>query len=137
MRIQAPNTRFRKAVLGFYVWLGSLIFAAVAPFVAMQLLEAGSLAARVAGVVVGTAGWVPMIFVIVRIIRLGDEFVRRIHLVALALAFASSLVLLTLLDWLSRAHFMAPPDLAVLWLAFALLWAVWLFVVKYRYERQP
>ena len=132
---QPPHLRFRRAVLGFYAWLGALAIAAVAPFVAMQLLDANTALTRVAAVVVGAGGWLPMIGVTAHIIRAGDEFHRRLHLVALALAFASALVVLTLLDWLARARFIDVPSLSVLWLTFALLWAVWIFVVKFWFER--
>jgi hypothetical protein len=93
-------------------------------------------AVRVGGVVVGTAAGVPLIAVSTIIIRASDEFVRRIHLVALALAFVSALMLLSLLGWLVDARFMRAPDLKVLWLAFAVLWAIWLFVVKIHFERR-
>ena len=42
---------------------------------------------------------------------------------------------MTLLDWLSRADFIGPPALSVLWLVFSLMWAAWLFIVKGYYER--
>src|SRR6478735_611294 len=130
MSIQPKNVRFRKAVKGFYIWLGSLVFAGVAPLIAMTLVDTGTLTGRVAGVVLGTASWIPMVAVIAGIIRAGDEFQRRIHLVALALAFGSAMLLLTLLDWLVRARFMRLPPLPVLWLSFSALWLIWLIVVK-------
>ena len=136
MPLQTANTRFRSGVRGFYMWLGSLACAAVAPFVALQLIHTRSLAGRIAGVVVGTASWLPLFTVSAIIIRASDEFVRRIHLVALALAFGSALILLALFGWLVDAHFMRAPELKVLWLAFALLWVIWVFVVKYHFERR-
>jgi hypothetical protein len=137
MSIPPPNVRFRKAVRGFYAWLGALVFAGAAPFVAIKLVDSGTFAARIAGVVLGTVSWIPMVVVIAGIIRAGDEFQRRIHLIALALAFASALLLLALLDWLVRAQFMWPPPLPVLSLSFAALWLIWLIVVKRRFEREP
>jgi len=118
------------------MWLGSLVTVAVAPFIAQSLIHTHSLAGRIAGVFVGTASWVPLFAVSIIVIRGSDEFVQRIYLAALALAFASALMLLTLLGWLVDAHFMKAPDLHALWAAFALLWAIWLFVVKYRFERR-
>ena len=130
-----PNARFRKAVRGFYAWLGATLLAALAPLAANRLVDSGSVAARVSGVALGTLAWLPLIYVVARIIRDGDEFVRRIHLVALALAFTGGLMLIALLDWLVRAEFIATPPLNVLWLAIALLWAVSLFGAKRYYER--
>jgi hypothetical protein len=132
----APHPQFRRAVRGFYAWLGALVFAAAAPIAAKSLVESGSLPIRIAGVLLGTLSWVPMAFVIAAIIRAGDEFQQRLHLVAIAMAFASGLVLLTLLDWLVRARFMQPPPLQLLWLGYAVLWIVCLFVVRRRLERE-
>jgi hypothetical protein len=136
MPLQPANARFRTAVRGFYLWLSSLGCAAVGPLIALQLIHTHSPAGRVGGVVVGTAAWVPLIAVVTIIIRASDEFVRRIHLASLALAFASALLLLSLLAWLVEARFMRAPELKVLWLAFAVLWMIWLLVVKYHFERQ-
>ena len=136
MALQSPNTRFRQAVLGFYAWLAALAFATAAPFVALHLIERNTVASRVAAVVVGTIGWLPLVAVVAWIIRAGDEFNRGIHLVALACAFASALVILTALDWMARARFIAAPSLSVLWLIFALVWAVWIFTVKYWFEHR-
>ena len=134
MPLQSANTRFRRAVLGFYAWVGALVFAAAAPLVARYVLEADTLVARLAAVAVGSVGWLPLAAVTALVIRGGDEFHRRIHLVAIAFAFATALVILTMLDWLARARFMAPPSLSVLWLIFAVTWAVWIFAVKYWFE---
>src|SRR5262249_37927830 len=112
MSLQPPNTRFRKAVLGFYAWLAALVFAAGAPVVALNVLEADTLVARGAAVVIGAIGWLPLIAVITHIIRAGDEFNRGIHLVSLACAFASALLILTVLDWMSRARFITQPSLS-------------------------
>ena len=88
-----------------------------------------------AGVTLGAVSWIPMAVVVAAIIRAGDEFERRIHLVALALSFGSALLLLTALDWLVRADFLSPPPLMAIWLAFTGLWVFWLFIVKRRFER--
>jgi hypothetical protein len=117
------------------MWLGSLVFATIAPIGAGMLVETGTLAGRVAGLVLGSIGWLPMAWVVVVIIRAGDEFHRRLYLVSLSIAFGLSLVALTTLDWAVRADFLHRPSLSVLWLTFALLWLVSLFVCKYQFER--
>jgi hypothetical protein len=137
MPANPPNERFRKIVRGFYAWLGSLLFAGAGPIVAIKLVDTETLAGRIAGVTLGTVSWIPMAVVVAAIIRAGDEFERRIHLVALALSFGSALLLLTLLDWLVRARFMRAPPLIAVWLAIAVLWLIWLVVVKRHFAREP
>jgi hypothetical protein len=80
-------------------------------------------------------GWLPVAWVIATIIRAGDEFYRRLYLVSLSVAFGASLVALTMVDWAVRAEFIHRPALSVLWMTFALLWLVSLFVCKYQFER--
>lgn len=118
-----PNAQFEKNVRGFYTWLGAMLCAALAPLVAQRLIDMATFASRVGAVALGTAAWVPIGLVTARIIRQGDEFVRRIHLVAIAIAFAGGLLMISVLDWLVRAGFLERPPLMVLWLAIALLWA--------------
>jgi hypothetical protein len=130
-----PNARFRKAVRGFYLWIGALVVAGVGPTVAIRLIHTWTLPGRIAGVVIGTVAWAPMIAVIVSIVRAGDEFQRRLHLVALAFAFAGAVILLTLLDWLDTAHFIERPQLKIVWLGCAAIWLVSLLLVKRHYER--
>ena len=132
----AENTPYRSAVRGFYAWLLSMTLVVVSSFVADSLVRSNEALIRIAGVVIGTVAWIPIVLVIANIIRRGDEFVRRIHLIAISCAFAGSLLMITALDWLTRAHFMAPPQLSVLWLMVAVLWWISLFGVKRYFERQ-
>jgi hypothetical protein len=135
MPTQPPNARFRQQVRGFYAWLGSLLVAGIGPLLGIQLIHSGTLAGRIAGVVLGSVAWLPIVAVIAAIVRAGDEFHQRIHLVALAWAFASGMVLLMFLDGLVLARFIRQPRLAVIWLAFAALWVIWLIVVKRHFDR--
>lgn len=135
MSLQPSDQRFRRAVRGFYAWLGSIVFAVLAPIAAGMLIDIGSLSARILGVFLGSIGWLPVAWVIVSIIRLGDEFHRRLYLVSLSIAFGASMVALTALDWAVRAEFLRRPPLSVLWLTFALLWLVSLLVCKHQFER--
>lgn len=131
------DTRFRRQVRGFYLWLGALLLAVAGPYIAERLIQSETIAGRVAGLIVGAAWWVPYFFVLVGIIRRGDEFTQRIHLVAASLAFAETLLVLSAAAWLSSAHFISPPAFEVVWLVCAALWAVTLIVVKQRYEARP
>ena len=135
MALQPSDQRFRRAVRGFYAWLGSLVFAALAPLAAGMLIDTGTPFTRIAGVALGSIGWLPTAWVIVSIIRLGDEFHRRLHLVSLSIAFGASMVALTALDWAVRAEFIRRPPLSLLWVTFAILWLISLFVCKHQFER--
>jgi len=135
MGLQPGNQRFRRAVRGFYAWLGSLNFATLAPIGASLCIETGTLPGRILGVVLGSVGWLPLVWVIVAIIRAGDEFQRRLYLVSLSVAFGASLVTLTMLDWATRAEFIRRPPLSLLWALFAIVWVVCLLIFKQRFER--
>jgi 4-amino-4-deoxy-L-arabinose transferase-like glycosyltransferase len=130
------NAQLRRNVRGFYAGLGSVAIGAVSPFIAMALIRSESAALRLAGVATGVLGWVPLMWVLVRVIRHGDEFNRRIYLVSLSWAFAGALLLVSAIDWLVRADFIEPPEFAVLWLLIALLWIVSITLTKLYYERQ-
>lgn len=131
-----PRERLRHNVKVFYGYLGSVFFAGLAPFAARALIDTDTLGGRIGGVVVGTLGWIPIFAIVGLIVREGDEFWRRIHLVAIALTFGCGMVLLALLDWLVRAEFVPRPDLMVVWVGFAMLWVVFLLLTKRHYERQ-
>jgi hypothetical protein len=131
-----PNSRFRSAVRGFYAWIGSMIVLGAAPMVALELIERGTLPARVGAVVLGVGGSAPWLWVVFNIIRRGDEFERRMHLVAGAFAFAGALVLVSAADWLVRAGFLSPPNLMALWVGFLILWLIALLGTKRYFERE-
>jgi len=131
-----PNSRYRSAVRSFYAWIGSMIVLGGAPIVALQLVERGTLLARVAAVVLGVSGSLPWLWVVFNIIRRGDEFVRRMHLVAGTFAFAGALVLVSAADWLVRAGFLSHPNLMVLWVGFLLLWLIALLGTQRYFERE-
>lgn len=135
MDIQDANKRFRRTVRGFYAYLGSMAAAGVLPIAGMKLIDTGTMAGRIAGTTLATAGWVPMMVFIAFVIRAGDEFQRRLHLVALAWSFAATMILLSLAAALVRAGFIDDPDLMILWLLAALCWLISIFAVKRYYER--
>jgi len=137
MDIQSANKQFRRNVRGFYAWLGSLVAAMVLPLVGVRLIDADSASARAAGVVIASLGWVPMTLVIIAIVRAGDEFQRRLHLVALGFSFGVAMLMISTLGWLVRAGFVDYPNLNLLWAAIAAVWVVSLFLVKRYYERNP
>jgi hypothetical protein len=130
------NQQYRQNVRIFYAWLGSTVLLGVGPLLALRLIERETTMWRVLGVVVGVGAMLPWMWVLVTIIRRGDEFVRRMHLVAIAIAAAASLIGLVTLDWLQRAWFIETPKLTFLWPAATLIWLVALIGTKRYYERQ-
>jgi hypothetical protein len=129
------HQQFRQNVRTFYAWLGSVVLLGVSPLIALRLIERETTAYRAAGVAVGVAGMLPWMWVLVAIIRRGDEFQQRMHLVAIAIAAGVCLMLLVTLDWLQRAWFMPTPDLMLLWPGCMLIWLVALLLTKRHYER--
>jgi hypothetical protein len=134
--IPEPNALLRRAVRGFYAWVGALVCGGVSPILASQLIDHESTLARVAGVVIGTIGILPWLWMVAAIIRRGDEFTRRMHLVASSYAFGAAIVLLFGLHWTTEAGFIEPPPYLVLALAVMILWLVALFLAKRYYERE-
>jgi hypothetical protein len=133
--IVKPDARLRRTVREFYAWIGSVLLAGAAPLVAARLIHHDSPGWHVAGVALGTLGWVPLMVVTARIIQRGDEYAQRIHLLAIAWAFVATLLSIALLDWLARAGFVDPPALSILWLAIAVLWLLCILAAKSYHER--
>lgn len=127
--------RFKRVVLGFYAWIGAFLLALVLPFVAEDLAGSPNALTRSAAVALGTMAWVPMLVIVIRVIRLGDEYVRLLHEAAAAVAFVATLLLILPLSWLVEAGFLAPPSLQVIFVSSMLLWGASLLVVKRRFER--
>jgi len=84
--------------------------------------HAVSLPARIALVAIGLGGFLPIVFVYAKSIRLQDEFNQRLHLIGLAVAFAAMAVISYTVDLLHQAHFMPQPLSGGVW---ALMVAVW------------
>lgn len=130
-----PDDRLKLAVKSFYAYIGAVAFAAVGPIGAASIVDNSDASWRIAGVILGVAAWIPLIVLIAWIIRAGDEFIRRIHLVTLSISFAIGLIIISLIDWLQRADFVRDVPLAVVWVTIAGVWVVTLFSVKHYYER--
>lgn len=113
-----PNLRFlAQMALTTTLWAATFYVTK-----ADWLTAATGVAARAALVVVGFGGFVPVVFLYAKSIRLQDEFSQRVHLVALAIAFAVLAVISYGVDLLHQAHFIAQPPSTGLW---ALMVAVW------------
>ena len=135
MDMQSANKQFRRNVRGFYLWIGSLVAAGVLPLMGLKLIDTDTLLGRIGGTLLASCGWIPMTLFLIAVIRAGDEFQRRLHLVALGFAFAGAMLLISVLAALVRAGFIHYPDLMLVWTAIAALWLVCLIAVKSYYER--
>ena len=127
--------QYRRNIRTFYGWIGSVAILGLSPIVAMRLIDHGSTAWRVAGAIIGAVGAMPWMFVVYRIVKQGDEFVRRMHLIAIAIAAAASLILLMTIDWLQRAEFIDTPNMMLIWPACLVIWLIALVATKRHFER--
>jgi len=89
---------------------------------------------RAALVAVGIGGFVPVVFVYARSIRMQDEFNQRVHLVALAIAFAATAVISYSADMFHDAGFIAQVPGYGLWAVMVAAWFISMLVTP-RYYR--
>jgi hypothetical protein len=85
--------------------------------------------ARGALAALGILGFVLWLVAIARLIRVQDEFERRIHLIALAVAFGATALLVFAADFLQRAGFVDRLLLRTIWMAMIALWWIAAMVV--------
>jgi hypothetical protein len=128
--------RYRKNVRTFYAWIGSMVLLAIGPIVGEILIDGGSHAERIIGVLLAMLAWVPWIWIVIGMIRHGDEFALRVHLVALSFAFLGVMMVLAALDWLSRAEFIAPPPFAFVWPVGLVFWLAGILTANRYYQRE-
>jgi len=91
------------------------------------LSKSTTLPARVALVAIGLGGFLPVVFVYAKSIRMQDEFSQRLHLIALGVAFAVLGVLSYGADLLHQANFIQQPSSNGLWALMVVVW--WLAIV--------
>ncbi len=84
----------------------------------------GSPAMRVALVLVGIGGFLPVVLVYAKSIRMQDEFNQRIHYIALSIAFAAIAVLSYASDLLSQAGLIPQIPSTGLWALMVVIWFV-------------
>jgi hypothetical protein len=130
-----PNQQLRSAVRTFYAFIGSMALLAAGPIIGQRLIEGGAQGERIAGVAIAMVAWVPWIVVVVGMIRRGDEFALRVHLVGLAIAFFGLMTVLAALDWLARAEFIRTPELAYVWPVGLVLWFSGIMTANRYYQR--
>jgi hypothetical protein len=95
---------------------------------------AASVTARAALVVLGIGGFLPVVFVYVKSIRMQDEFNQRIHLVALGVSFAVLSVVSYSVDLLHQAGFIPQPSSSGLWALMIVVWFVTMLITPRFYR---
>ena len=93
-----------------------------------------TLAMRVALVVAGIGGFLPVVFVYAKSIRMQDEFNQRIHYIALSIAFALTAVVSYASDLLFQAGFIPQFPSTGLWALMVVMWFVAMIVTPRFYR---
>ena len=118
-----------QAGAGILFWAASFV-------VAVRVLDRHpqSAAVRVLLVGLGALGCVAGAWTLRRLIVTRDEYSRRVHIAALALAFAVSVVALFVTDLMQRAGFVSYVPLEWTWIGMMVIWWPSIVVVD-RYYR--
>jgi hypothetical protein len=108
-----------------------------ATFVATKadwLAHPDGLPLRMALVAIGVGGFLPVMVVYVKSIRMQDEFTQRIHLVALSVAFALTAVVSYTCDLLHQAGFIPALPATGLWAVMVAIWFVSMIATERSYR---
>ena len=90
---------------------------------------------RLALVVIGIGGFLPVVFVYAKSIRMQDEFNQRIHLVSLGIAFAVTAVVSYAADLLHQAGFVREVPSGGVWALMIAIWFVSMLATARYYNR--
>jgi hypothetical protein len=90
---------------------------------------------RAAAVVIGVIGFVVWQLATAKLIGLHDEFTRRIHLIAFAIAFAVTGLFIFTTDLLQRAGFVDYIRLRTIWVVMLCAWWLALIGAQWYYRR--
>jgi hypothetical protein len=113
-----PNVRLLGQVaLTTVLWAGTFFATKTETFG-----HPAGVAMRVALVVVGIGGFLPVVYVYAKSIRMQDEFNQRLHYIALSFAFALTAIVSYASDLMSQAGFIRQLPSTGLW---ALMVAIW------------
>jgi hypothetical protein len=93
-----------------------------------------TLAMRIALVAVGIGGFLPVVFVYAKSIRMQDEFNQRIHYIALSIAFAVTAVVSYASDLLFQAGFIPRVPSTGMWGLMVAIWFVTMIVTPRFYR---
>jgi hypothetical protein len=125
-----PNVRFLGQItLASVFWAGTFVASKTE-----TLGHPGSLPMRVALVVVGIGGFLPVVFVYAKSIRLQDEFNQRIHYIALSIAFAVTAAASYAFDLLVQAGFVPQFPALGIWALMVGIWFIAMIVTPRFYR---
>jgi hypothetical protein len=125
-----PSIRFLAQVaFSTILWCATFVLTR-----SQWLARQTSLTPRVAQVVIGIGGFLPIVYVYAKSIRMQDEFNQRIHLVALSVAYALLAVTSYASDLLHRSHFIPELPATGLWGLMIAIWFVTMIVTPRFYR---
>ena len=125
-----PNVRLLGQVAATTIlWAGTFLASKTETFG-----HPDTLAMRVALVVAGIGGFLPVVFVYAKSIRMQDEFNQRIHYIALSIAFAVTAAASYASDLLVQAGFVPPFPALGIWALMVGIWFVAMIVTPRFYR---
>ena len=116
---------------------GTVILWGVTYAVASSIFSrhSASLKLRAGAVIIAVLGFIPWQLATVKLIRIHDEFTRRIHLIALAGAFAATGLFIFTTDMLQRAGFIDYILLRTIWFVMLGTWGLVILAAEWYYRR--
>ena len=135
LKPQSGNKADPNLTLVGQIALASILWAST--FIATRadwFAHAANLTARVALVAIGIGGFLPVVFVYAKSIRMQDEFNQRLHLIGLGLAFAVVAVISYSADLLHMANFVPQLPSGGFWALMIAVWFVMMLVVPRFYR---
>jgi hypothetical protein len=119
------------------LFFGAVGLWGVAFVVAARILHhhSASVTLRAAAVVIAIVGFLPWPLATAKLVRMHDEFTRRIHLIALGIAFAATGLFIFAADMLQRAGFIEYISLMTIWLVMLGVWWVAIMATEWYYRR--
>ena len=125
-----PNVRLLGQVaVTSLLWAGTFVASK-----SETLGHSESLAMRIALVVIGVGGFLPVMAVYAKSIPMQDEFNKRIHYIALSVAFAITATVSYACDLLSQAGFIPALPSTGLWALIVVIWFVAMIVTQRFYR---
>jgi hypothetical protein len=125
-----PNIRLLgQIVLTTLFWAGTFFVTKTG-----ALGHAKSLTMRVALVALGIGGFLPVVYLYAKSIRMQDEFNQRIHYIALSIAFAVTATVSYASDLLFEAGLIPPFPSTGLWALMMVIWFVTMIVTPRFYR---